>query len=110
MLEASAFTAVSTEVFKYSLGRQRPNETTDPDQWFAPAMHSRPCIRSLAFAIGTVFAESGSDRYRWLRRVLGYGVAGATAYAARSQRALGLRRRGRSSAGLRDGPIHHGST
>lgn len=80
MLEASAFTAVSTEVLKLSLGRQRPNETTDPDDWFAsgdsfPSMHA-----SLAFAIGTVFAESGDDRYRWLRRTLGYGVAGATAY------------------------------
>jgi membrane-associated phospholipid phosphatase len=34
-----------------------------------------------AFAIGTVFAESGNDRHRWLRRVIGYGVAGYTAYA-----------------------------
>jgi hypothetical protein len=81
MLEATAFTAVSTEVLKFSFGRQRPNETTDPDDWFAsgnsfPSMHT-----SLAFALGTVFAESGSDRHRLLRRVLGYGVAGATAYA-----------------------------
>jgi len=81
MLEASAFTAVSTEVLKFSLGRQRPNETTDPDGWFDggdsfPSMHT-----SLAFAIGTVLAESGDDRHRWLRRILGYGVAGATAYA-----------------------------
>jgi hypothetical protein len=80
MIEASAFTAVTTEVLKFSLGRQRPNETTDPDQWFEsgdsfPSMHS-----SLAFAIGTVFAESGNERHRILRRVLGYGVAGATAY------------------------------
>lgn len=80
MLEASAFTAVSTEVLKYTLGRQRPNETTDPDAWFDggssfPSMHT-----SLAFAVGTVFAESGDDRYRWLRRALGYGAAGATAY------------------------------
>ena len=81
MLEATAFTAVSTEVLKFSVGRKRPNETADPDEWFAsgdsfPSMHS-----SLAFAVGTVFAESGSDRHRLLRRVLGYGVAGATAYA-----------------------------
>lgn len=80
MLEASALTAVSTEVFKFSLGRLRPNETTDPDQWFEsgdsfPSLHS-----SLAFAIGTVFAESGGEEHRLLRRVLGYGVAGATAY------------------------------
>jgi len=81
MFEAAALTGASTEVLKFSLGRQRPNETTDPDNWFAsgdsfPSMHA-----SLAFAIGTVFAESGNDRYRWLRRILGYGVAGATAYA-----------------------------
>jgi membrane-associated phospholipid phosphatase len=80
MVEASAFTAVTTGVLKFSLGRQRPNETTDPDQWFEsgdsfPSMHS-----SLAFAIGTVFAESGNEEHRLLRRVLGYGVAGATAY------------------------------
>jgi hypothetical protein len=80
MLEASAFTAISTEVLKFAGGRQRPNETTDVDQWFDhgdsfPSMHT-----SLAFAIGTVFAESGDDRYRWLRRALGYGVAGATGY------------------------------
>ncbi len=81
MLEASAFTAISTEVLKLTLGRQRPNETTDPDDWSAsgdsfPSMHT-----SLAFAIGTVFAESGADRYRWLRRIVGYGMAGATGYA-----------------------------
>jgi membrane-associated phospholipid phosphatase len=34
-----------------------------------------------AFAIGTVLAESGNDRHRWLRRVLGYGLAVGTAYA-----------------------------
>jgi membrane-associated phospholipid phosphatase len=36
---------------------------------------------SAAFAIGTVFAESGDEEHRWLRRTLGYGIAGATAYA-----------------------------
>jgi membrane-associated phospholipid phosphatase len=36
---------------------------------------------STTFAVGTVLAESGSDRYRWLRRGIGYGLAGATAYA-----------------------------
>jgi hypothetical protein len=80
MLESSAFTLVSTELFKLSFGRERPNETADPDKWFAggdafPSMHS-----GLAFAIGTVFAESGSEDHRWLRRILGYGVAGTTAY------------------------------
>jgi len=81
MLEATTFTAVSGELFKYAFGRQRPNETTDPNQWFHggasfPSLHA-----GAAFAIGTVFAESGNDSDRWLRRLLGYGVAGYTAYA-----------------------------
>ena len=33
-----------------------------------------------AFAIGTVLAESGNDRQRWLRRILGYGIGAITAY------------------------------
>lgn len=40
-----------------------------------PSLHT-----TAAFAIGTVFAESGSDDYRWLRWVLGYGMASGTAY------------------------------
>jgi len=36
--------------------------------------------RRVAFAIGTVLAESGDDRYRLARRILGYGLAGTTAY------------------------------
>ncbi|MGB7739349.1 MAG: phosphatase PAP2 family protein, partial [Steroidobacteraceae bacterium] len=80
MIEASAFSAVSSEILKLSFARQRPNETTDPDHWFDggdsfPSLHV-----SVAFAIGTVLAESGDDRYRWPRRFLGYGLAGATAY------------------------------
>ena len=40
-----------------------------------PSLHA-----TAAFAIGTVLAESGNDDYRWFRRALGYGIAGATAY------------------------------
>lgn len=28
-----------------------------------------------------MFAESGGDDYRWIRRIAGYGMASATAYA-----------------------------
>jgi membrane-associated phospholipid phosphatase len=35
---------------------------------------------SAAFAIGMTFAESGSDDYRWIRRIVGYAVAAGTAY------------------------------
>ena len=81
MAEAAGFSAVDSLVLKYAAGRLRPNETTHVDDWFEsgdsfPSMHA-----SLAFAIGTVLAESGDDEHRWSRRVIGYGVAGATAYA-----------------------------
>ena len=81
MAEAAGFSAVDTFVLKYAAGRLRPNETTHVDSWFEsgdsfPSMHT-----SVAFAVGTVLAESGDDEHRWARRLIGYGVAGATAYA-----------------------------
>lgn len=81
MLEAAALGGVTTEVFKYAAGRSRPNETLHPNEWRQggssfPSLHA-----TAAFAIGTVFAESGSDDYRWIRRAIGYGVAGYTGYA-----------------------------
>jgi hypothetical protein len=80
MLEAGTLTGASTALLRWGLGRERPNETDDPDRWFSggdamPSLHV-----STTFAVGTVFAESGSDDYRWLRRVLGYGSASAVAY------------------------------
>jgi len=80
MLEAGGLTALSTTLFKFAAGRSRPNETTRVDDWRTggdsfPSMHV-----STAFAVGTVLAESGNDRYRWLRRGIGYGLATATAY------------------------------
>jgi membrane-associated phospholipid phosphatase len=80
MLEAAGFSSVTTEVLKLAAGRARPNETARVDDWRKsgtafPSLHS-----AAAFAIGTVFAESGSDDSRWFRRIIGYGTAGATAY------------------------------
>jgi hypothetical protein len=80
MVEAGALSGIAGLTLKYALGRERPNDTTQVDSWFEggdsfPSMHT-----TLAFAIGTVFAESGDDHYRWVRRALGYGVAGGTAY------------------------------
>lgn len=80
MAEAGALSAVSGFALKYASGRERPNETADVDAWFGsgdsfPSLHT-----TVAFAVGTVLAESGNDRYRWVRRALGYGVAGGTAY------------------------------
>jgi hypothetical protein len=80
MLEAAGFTVVSSTALKFAFGRERPNDTDQSDAWFKrgssfPSMHT-----SLAFAVGTVLAESGNDNYRWIRRIIGYGVGGATAY------------------------------
>jgi membrane-associated phospholipid phosphatase len=80
MLEAAAFSSVTAEGIKFAAGRARPNESNRVDDWRAggssfPSLHT-----TAAFAIGTVLAESGGDDVRWVRRILGYGVAGATAY------------------------------
>jgi membrane-associated phospholipid phosphatase len=80
LLEAGVLSTASGEILGFAAGRERPDATTSPNQWRQggdsfPSLHA-----SAAFAIGTVFAESGSDEYRWARRIVGYGIAGATAY------------------------------
>jgi membrane-associated phospholipid phosphatase len=80
MLEAAGFSSITAEALKFAAGRDRPDETTDVNTWRAggssfPSLHT-----TAAFAIGGVFAESGSDDYRWLRRLVGYGMASATMY------------------------------
>jgi membrane-associated phospholipid phosphatase len=80
MLEAAGFSSITAEALKYAAGRERPDETTSVNNWRAggssfPSLHT-----TAAFAVGTVFAESGSDDYRWFRRALGYGMASATLY------------------------------
>lgn len=78
MLEAAGFSSITAEALKYAAGRERPDVTTDVNDWRSggssfPSLHT-----TAAFAIGTVFAESGDDDYRWFRRVVGYGMASAT--------------------------------
>jgi membrane-associated phospholipid phosphatase len=80
LLEAGVFSATTSEVLGLAAGRERPDATTSPNMWrhggdAFPSVHV-----SAAFAVGTVFAESGNDEYRWLRRIIGYGVATGTAY------------------------------
>jgi membrane-associated phospholipid phosphatase len=80
MLEAAGLSTVTSYGLKYAAGRERPDETTDPDKWRAGGS-SFPSIHvAAATAIGTVLAESGNDDYRWARRFLGYGLAGLTGY------------------------------
>lgn len=80
MIEAGAFSLITTEALKIAAGRATPNQTTHVNSWGQggrsfPSLHA-----SAAFAVGTVLAESGGDDYRWVRRVLGYGMASAIAY------------------------------
>jgi hypothetical protein len=80
MLEAAAFSGVASYALKEITSRERPFATDDPSAWREdgdsfPSMHT-----ATAFAIGTVMAESGNDRLRWLRRTLGYGLGVGTAY------------------------------
>jgi len=81
MVEAGGLAAVTSYAFKFAAGRQRPNQTDDPNKWRAGGSSFPSFHASAAFAIGAVLAESGNDDYRWMRRFLGYGaVAGFTAF------------------------------
>lgn len=81
MLESAAFSATSATLLKLAAGRRRPVETPQVDDWrnsgsSFPSMHA-----TVTFAIGTVLAESGNEENRWIRRLLGYGLAAGTAYS-----------------------------
>jgi membrane-associated phospholipid phosphatase len=82
MVEAAGLSLTSAYALKFAAGRERPNETSDPDKWRSSGGSSFPSTHAAAaFAIGAVLAESGNDDYRWMRRFLGYGVvAGYTAF------------------------------
>ncbi|HYM43180.1 MAG TPA: phosphatase PAP2 family protein [Steroidobacteraceae bacterium] len=80
MAEAAGLSGVTAYALKFAAGRQTPDQTTNPNEWGRsgtsfPSFHS-----TAAFAVGTVLAESGNDEYRWLRRLLGYGIGVATGY------------------------------
>jgi len=85
LIEAGAFSAATAEALGYATGRERPDATTSANEWRKgsdsfPSLHT-----TVAFAVGTVFAESGNDEYRWIRRIIGYGVASATGYVRVSE-------------------------
>ena len=81
MFEAATFSTLTTYGLKYIVRREGPDQTSDPNQWFKSGGHSFPSEHATAsFAIGTVLAEAGGDEYRWLRRVLGYGLGVGTSY------------------------------
>jgi membrane-associated phospholipid phosphatase len=80
LVEAATFSTATSEVLSLAAGRERPDATTSPDRWRQGADSFPSLHTSAAFSVGMVFAESGNDDYRWIRRIIGYGVAGATSY------------------------------
>ena len=81
MVEAGGLATVTSYALKFAAGRERPNETDDPNRWRKAGSSFPSFHAAAAFAIGTVLAESGNDDNRIMRRVLGYGaVAGYTAF------------------------------
>jgi undecaprenyl-diphosphatase len=87
MLEATVLSIGSAYALNYASGRKGPNQTQDPNRWWTGGTSFPSEHTTAAFAIGTVLAESGNSDYRWVRRVLGYGVAGFTAYERLSHNA-----------------------
>jgi membrane-associated phospholipid phosphatase len=81
MLEAGGLSFVSAYALKYVVRRARPDATTDPNHFFRGGTSFPSEHATAAFAVGTVFAESGNPRYRWIRRTIGYGVGIYTAYS-----------------------------
>jgi membrane-associated phospholipid phosphatase len=85
LVEAGAFSGATAEVLGYATGRERPDATASANKWGKggdsfPSLHT-----TVALAVGTVFAESGNDEYRWIRRIIGYGAASATGYVRTSE-------------------------
>jgi membrane-associated phospholipid phosphatase len=81
MVEAAGLSTVTAYALKYIVAREGPNDTSNSNQWFKGGGDSFPSFHAtVAFAVGTVLAESGNDEYRWLRRVLGYGLGVVTSY------------------------------
>ncbi len=81
MRRAFVVNAITVQVLKVAIRRDRPAPGVEKDGWFGHEDLSFPSGHTAAaFAIGTVLAESGDDKRRALRRTLGYGIGVLTAY------------------------------
>lgn len=80
MVEAGALSGVTAYALKFAAGRKGPGKTSDVNAWREGGTSFPSFHTTAAFAVGTVLAESGNDEYRWLRRLLGYGLGAGTSY------------------------------
>ncbi len=80
MRRAIVLETISSEVMKVAFRRKRPGPGVPPDHWGGGGLSFPSGHTAAAFAIGTVLAESGDDKHRLLRRVIGYGVGIGTGY------------------------------
>ena len=74
MFRAGVLSQMSTFVFKIGLGRERPDAGVERDDWWSGGRSMPSGHTALAFAVGTVYAESGTPKRRWVRRLAGYGL------------------------------------
>lgn len=74
MFRAGVLSQMSTFVFKIGLGRERPDAGVERDDWWSGGRSMPSGHTALAFAVGTVYAESGNPKRRWVRRLAGYGL------------------------------------
>ncbi len=80
MRRAIVLETLGSEVMKVAFRRKRPGPGVPADHWGGGGLSFPSGHTATAFAIGTVFAESGDDKHRWWRRVIGYGLGVSTAY------------------------------
>jgi membrane-associated phospholipid phosphatase len=81
MQEAAFLTTATVYPLKYIVAREGPYQTSNANEWRKSGGNSFPSAHAgAAFAVGMVLAESGSDDYRWVRRLLGYGLGIGTSY------------------------------
>jgi len=80
MVRAAALSTASSLVFKLGLGRERAGPGIEHDGWWNAGRSMPSGHTAFGFAIGTVLAESGTPKHRWVRRLAGYGLGAASAY------------------------------
>jgi membrane-associated phospholipid phosphatase len=80
MRRAIVIETISVEVLKVAFRRERPGPGVSRDGWGEGGLSFPSGHTAAAFAVGTVLAESGNDRQRWWRRIIGYGIGVGTGY------------------------------